>query len=84
MMDRNISLPGHVWVKLNYAWVIFFVLMGVVNLYVAFNFSLDTWVDFKTFGMLGMTFVFVILQAVYMARYVSEPQVEEAGNQSDE
>lgn len=84
MMDKNISLPEHVWIKLNYAWVIFFTLMGVVNLYVAFNYSLDTWVDFKTFGMLGFTFAFVILQAVYMARYVSDPQAEEAANKSDE
>lgn len=76
MMEKNISLPEHIWSHLNYAWVIFFILMGIVNLYVAFNFSLDDWVDFKTFGMLGFTFAFVILQAFYMARHVGEPQVE--------
>ncbi|MDH5444569.1 MAG: septation protein A [Gammaproteobacteria bacterium] len=84
MMDKNISLPEHVWIKLNIAWVIFFILMGIINLYVAFNYSLDVWVDFKTFGMLGLTFAFVILQAVYMARYVSEPQAEKSDKQPEE
>lgn len=84
MMDKNISLPEIVWSRLNYAWVVFFILMGVVNLYVAFNFSLDDWVDFKTFGMLGLTFAFVILQAFYMARHVGEPKVEDSGKQSNE
>lgn len=77
MMDKNISLPEPIWLRLNYAWVVFFILMGIVNLYVAFNFSLDDWVDFKTFGMLGLTFAFVILQAFYMARHVGEPEVED-------
>jgi len=84
MMDKNISLPEPVWSRLNYAWVIFFILMGVVNLYVAFNYSLADWVDFKTFGMLGLTFAFVILQAFYMARHVGDPKVEESSNQTEE
>lgn len=84
MMDKNISLPEPVWLRLNIAWVLFFILMGIVNLYVAFNYSLDTWVDFKTFGMLGLTFAFVILQAFYMARHVGEPQVEDNNNQPKE
>ena len=76
MMDKNISLPEMIWKRLNYAWVIFFILLGGINLYVAFSFSLDTWVDFKTYGMLGLTFAFVILQAIYMARYLSEPSTQ--------
>lgn len=84
MMDKNISLPEAIWSRLNYAWVVFFILMGIVNLYVAFNYSLDAWVDFKTFGMLGMTFAFVILQAFYMARHVGEPRIEDGNNQPKE
>ena len=72
MMDKNIALPEPVWTRLNYAWVIFFIFLGGINLYVAFSYSLDTWVDFKTYGMLGLTFAFVILQALYMARYLAE------------
>lgn len=84
MMDKNISLPEPVWTRLTYAWVIFFTLMGIVNLYVAFNFPLDAWVDFKTFGMLGLTFAFVILQAFYMARHIGEPRAEDSNNQPEE
>jgi len=84
MMDKNISLPEVVWTRLNYAWVMFFVLLGGINLYVAFSFSLDTWVDFKTYGMLGLTFAFVILQAIYMARYLSEPPTENNNKSSND
>ncbi len=84
MMEKNISLPEPIWSHLNYAWVVFFILAGIINLYVAFNFPFDDWVDFKTFGMLGMTFVFVILQAFYMARHVGDPLVEDSNNQPKE
>lgn len=84
MMEKNISLPEPIWLHLNYAWVIFFTLMGIVNLYVAFNYSIDDWVDFKTFGMLALTFAFVILQAFYMAKHVGDPVVEDNDKQSKE
>jgi intracellular septation protein len=56
------------------AWALFFIAMGAVNLYVAFNFSEAAWVNFKLFGMMGMTFLFIILQAFYLARYISETE----------
>jgi len=78
MMDKNIALPEPVWIRLNYAWVMFFIFLGGINLYVAFSYSLDTWVDFKTYGMLGLTFAFVILQAIYMARYLAETPAQDS------
>jgi intracellular septation protein len=80
MMGTQIELPTHVWHRLNLAWVVFFVAMGVVNLYVAFNFSEDTWVDFKLFGMLGLTFAFVIAQAFYISRHLPD---EEEGTEGE-
>lgn len=74
MMSKSVSLPGPVWTRLNIAWSLFFVAMGVINLYVAFNFSEDTWVNFKLFGMMGMTFLFIILQAFYLARHITETE----------
>ena len=72
----EISEPG-VWVRLNLAWVAFFAVAGVANLIVApeidplgFQFSLDTWVDFKLFGLMGMTIAFVIAQAFFLAKYM--------------
>lgn len=82
MLDSNISLPSPIWPRLNILWTGFFILMGIANLYVAFYFApeltaqerTDIWVDFKLFGMMGLTFVFVILQAIYLARYIQESE----------
>lgn len=77
MMGSALRLPAPIWRRLNLAWSAFFVLTGAANLYVAFHYSLDTWVDFKTYGMLGATFAFVIAQSVYLSRYLQpEPEGE--------
>jgi len=70
MMGGHVELPKGIWTKLNLSWVFFFTLMGLINIYVIYNFSTDIWVDFKLFGMLGLTILFVILQAVYLAKHV--------------
>ncbi len=72
MIDGKIDLPNVIWRRLNLAWVGFFTLLGLANLYVAFNFSEAAWVNFKLFGMLGLTLIFVILQGVYMMRYAQQ------------
>jgi len=79
MMGHQVSLPDPVWTRLNLSWVGFFVLMGVLNLYVAFNFSTDAWVNFKLFGGIGLMLVFVVLQAVMLSRYIDE-KVEDKGS----
>lgn len=76
MMGGAIDLPAEIWSRLNTLWVAFFALMGVANLYVAFNFATDTWVNFKLFGMLGLTLVFVVLQSFYLARHLKRPATE--------
>jgi len=76
MMASAIDLPAEIWSRLNSLWVAFFALMGAANLYVAFNFTTDIWVDFKLFGMLGLTLVFVVLQSFYLARYLKKPAAE--------
>ncbi|MBS1186659.1 MAG: ispZ [Burkholderiaceae bacterium] len=74
MMQSQISLPDAVWGRLNFAWVIFFALMGLLNLYVAFwgNFSTATWVNFKLFGGMGLLFLFVLAQSVFLSKYVND------------
>lgn len=72
MMGANLTLPQPVWRRLNLAWTSFFLAMGGANLYVMSHFDNDTWVNFKLFGMLGLTLVFVIIQALYLARYMPE------------
>ena len=78
MMGHAIEIEDRrVWRQLNLAWVGFFVVAGIANLLVApeidplgFEFSEDTWVDFKLFGLMGMTIVFVVAQAFYLAKYL--------------
>lgn len=71
MMGHAIEITDNsVWTKLNLAWIGFFIFSGIANLVVAFNFSEDIWVDFKLFGLMGLTILFVIGQAFYLARYM--------------
>ncbi|MEE9354463.1 MAG: septation protein A [Methylococcaceae bacterium] len=76
MMSSNITLPHPVWLRLNLSWSLFFVTMGFVNLYVIYNFDTETWVNFKLFGMLGLTLAFVLLQAIFLSRYITDPETE--------
>ncbi len=70
LLSSAMSLPAAVWLRLNLAWAVFFILMGVANLYVVYQFSTDAWVNFKLWGMLGLTLVFVLAQGIYLARHV--------------
>ena len=76
MMGHAISVPPAVWQRLNWAWVLFFIFIGIVNLYVAFNYSESACVNFKLFGMMGMTLVFVFGQAFYLGRYMETREDE--------
>jgi intracellular septation protein len=76
MMGQNLTLPAPAWQNLNYAWVAFFVFSGIANLYVAYNFSEDVWVNFKLFGLLGLTVLFIIAQSFYLYRFMN-PEGEE-------
>ena len=70
MMGAQMSLPEDVWQRVNLSWVGFFAAMGLLNLWVAFNFSTSTWVNFKLFGGLGLMFVFVLIQAMYLNKHI--------------
>jgi intracellular septation protein len=64
-------MPAEVWRKLNWAWISFFMFAGASNAYVAFHFQ-QYWVDFKVFGSLAMTIVFIIGQFVLLSRYLKQ------------
>lgn len=76
-MEKNVTLPDGVWNTLNMSWVIFFAVMGGANIIVAYNFDTDTWVNFKLFGMLGLTIVFAVLQAFYLTRHINPNQTSQ-------
>ncbi|MBS0466744.1 MAG: septation protein A [Proteobacteria bacterium] len=72
LMKAQVELPAPVWLKLNWAWAGFFAAMGVLNLWVAYNFDTDSWVNFKLFGGMGLMLAFVIAQALYLSRHMKE------------
>jgi intracellular septation protein len=72
VMEHQVSLPEEVWARLQASWIGFFAVMGVLNLYVAYSFSTDAWVNFKLFGGIGLMLVFVLLQAVILAKHVQD------------
>ena len=74
MMESQIQVPDFVWLRLNLAWSTFFIAMGVINLYVVYNFSTDTWVDFKLYGLIGLTIIFVFAQGFYLVRYIEDEE----------
>jgi intracellular septation protein len=74
VMQHQVSLPEEVWGRLQASWIGFFLVMGALNLYVAYNFSTDAWVNFKLFGGIGLMLVFVVLQALMLARYVQDKE----------
>lgn len=70
LMGAQMTLPEPVWRTVNMSWVAFFTLMGFVNLWVAFNFSTSTWVNFKLFGGMGLMLVFVLVQALLLNKHI--------------
>ena len=72
LLGAQIELPDHAWRKLNWSWIGFFAIMGAANLFVAYNFSTDAWVNFKLFGGMGLLLAFVLAQGLVLAKYLQE------------
>ena len=74
MLGEKLVMPDFAWSRLNLMWVVFFLVCAVLNLYVAFNYSTDDWVNFKLFGGMGLMLVFVIGQAMFLAKYMQQEE----------
>jgi intracellular septation protein len=72
LLGEQMQLPAKVWHRLNFAWVAFFALMGLLNLWVAYNFSTSTWVNFKLFGGMGLMLAFTVAQGLYLSQYMKD------------
>jgi len=72
MMKAQIDLPDPIWTRLNLAWAAFFAVMGLINLYIAFNFPTSTWVNFKLFGFMGLMIAFVVAQTMFLSKYIKD------------
>ncbi|WP_459176542.1 septation protein A [Ewingella americana] len=74
MLGKELTLPDHVWNKLNTSWAIFFLLCGLANIYVAFWLPMDVWMNFKVFGLTVLTLVFTLLSGVYIYRHMPDEE----------
>ncbi len=72
--EKSLNLPDIVWNKMLWTWSAFFLIVGTVNIIVAYNFSTETWVNFKLFGLLSLTFIFALLQGLYISRSVVDEE----------
>jgi len=79
LMGENLQLkPESLWTRLNLMWVAFFLVCAALNLYVAYNYSEDTWVNFKLFGLMGLTLVFALAQGFWLARHMERAEAADA------
>ncbi|MEO7245655.1 MAG: septation protein A [Rubrivivax sp.] len=76
LLGEQLQLPPRVWHRLNFAWVAFFAVMGLLNLWVAYTFSTETWVNFKLFGAIGLTLLFTLGQGLYLNRFLKDDASE--------
>ena len=85
LMGQQISMPKSIWSKVNLSWGLFFLIVGLLNVYVAFYYGgsemteqarTDLWVNFKVFGLMALTLVFGIIQALMIAKYITPEQEE--------
>jgi intracellular septation protein len=83
LIGQQLDLPGKVWQRLNFAWIAFFGLMGLLNLYVAYSYSTSVWASFKAFGATGLMLVFMLAQGIYMSRHL-KPDGESSATASDQ
>lgn len=74
MMSSSLSLPTPVWRRLNLMWGCFFMGVGFINLYVMYHFNTEQWVTFKTFGVPGLMLIFILVQMVFLYKYIDEAE----------
>ena len=80
LMGDKLQLPDEVWRVLLHSWALFFAVMGVLNLWIAYHFDTETWVSFKLFGGMGLMLVFILAQAMYLGRYLPQDGAEDPAN----
>ena len=72
MMSNNLSLPAHIWQRLNFSWASFFISVGFINVYVMYNYNTDDWVTFKTFIAPALMVVFMVVQMSLLYKYIPD------------
>ena len=71
-LSNKMALPVRIWNLLNLSWGLFFLVLGFINLYVAYNYPIESWVNFKLFGFTGLMLIFVVAQSAWLSKYINE------------
>ncbi|WP_298444222.1 septation protein A [uncultured Ferrimonas sp.] len=74
MLGKEMKLPDLIWKKVGYGWAAFFASCASANLYIAFNLPQETWVNFKVFGLTGLTIGFTVLTFIYLFKYLPKEE----------
>ncbi|VVD66220.1 septation protein A [Pandoraea soli] len=74
MMEKQMALPDPLWRAVNFSWALFFLAMGALNLVIAYHYSTDTWVNFKLFGGMGLMVVFIVVQSLWLSKYIKQDE----------
>ena len=77
LIGEQLQLPAPIWQRLNFAWIAFFALLGLLNLYVAYSYSTSTWFTFKAFGVTGLMLVFMVAQGLYISKHMPPESSDE-------
>lgn len=83
LIGESLPLPDKIWSKLNFSWAVFFLSCAILNIYIAYNFSQEVWVNFKVFGLMGLTFVFAISSVLALNKYLPKEDAPESNNETE-
>ena len=77
LRGKDIKLPDLIWLRLTYAWILFCLVLAALNLYIAEFWSQEAWVNFKVFGILAVTFLFVLGTELYIHKHTEEEETQD-------
>ncbi|MCE9773687.1 septation protein A [Shewanella algae] len=77
MLGQELKVADKIWARVTWYWVSFFIICGLINIYVAFSLSQETWVNFKVFGLTAVTLLNTIATVVYLFKHIPEEQRKE-------
>ncbi|WP_394130091.1 septation protein A [Shewanella maritima] len=83
MLGKEMVVEDKVWATVTWYWVSFFVICGIVNIYIAFSLPLETWVNFKVFGLTALTLVNTVLTVVYLFKHLPPEALEQKQQDTD-
>jgi intracellular septation protein len=72
LLGQELTLPDGVWKKLGLMWAAFFIFLGILNIYIAYQYDDAVWVNFKTYGSLGLTMAFMLVQSLWISRHMQD------------